>query len=430
MKQTVGYLRKSRVTSDRHVSWQVQEQAIRDLATKHGDTDLQLLSDWSKSGRGEKTRLRGDYLRLRQMIAANQVRVVYAYSLSRLSRSLGEYASLAELCRDHSVAIRLCKEGEFDYSSPTGRAIIGVLAVFAQMEAELAQERARDTIAVRRARGDKVGSAAYGYRLKGGKEEPDPKQSLELVLEAFRSAGSFAGAARKLNTDRVPSKYGKAWSGKVVAGIVKRVAPHEPSVFNTRQGVKARPKHAFRLYRLLRCPCGNVMTGRITQHTTKYGRFGPYISYQCFRGRYEPSHPRPYMVSERELMPWIKAEAARLQTPPSVTLAESKNKTKQDELEAHRLRVLDNFESGYIDKAERDRRLAKITTELESLDAASRVVSIPQIDWTWPPEKVNDVLRSLWEYVGLDTRLRPVRALWRVPAWRTPDEQVQGGTSE
>ncbi len=186
VSRPVAYLRKSRVTSDRHVSWEVQEREVRALATHHGDADLEFLSDWGKSGRGDKTRLRGDYRRLREMVAADEVSVIYSYSLSRLARSLREYAALAEDCRDHGVRIRLCKEGEFDYSSASGRFNVGVLALLAQMEADLAQERAKDTIQARRARGDHVGSAGYGKRLVRGKIAEAPEEDLNRLIAAWR----------------------------------------------------------------------------------------------------------------------------------------------------------------------------------------------------------------------------------------------------
>src|SRR5579862_1642343 len=257
MRQPVAYLRKSKVTSDRHVSWDVQESEIRAMATRAGDAEaLIFLSDWGRSGRGEKTRFRPDYLRLRRMIEADEVSVLYAYSLSRLSRSLGEYASLAELCREHSVRVRLAKEGEFDYSSASGRFTVGILALLAQMEAELAQERARDTIAIRRARGDHVGSAGFGQKLVKGRLRDEPKEDLEPLEAAYREARSFAGAARILNAAGVRSKQGKAWSQTTLSRTLRREAPAAVDRLVER-GVRQRG--SFALSRLLRCPCGNVM---------------------------------------------------------------------------------------------------------------------------------------------------------------------------
>jgi hypothetical protein len=53
---------------------------------------------------------------------------------------------------------------------------------------------------------------------------------------------------------------------------------------------------------------------------------------------------------------------------------------------------------------------------------------VPAIDWSWPAERINGVLRAMWEHVELDDRMRPVRAEWLVPEWRAPD--APSATSE
>jgi DNA invertase Pin-like site-specific DNA recombinase len=417
MKQPVAYLRKSKVSSDRHVSWDVQEAEIRAMAARAGDSEaLVFLSDWGRSGRGEKTRLRPEYLRLRAMIEADEVSVLYAYSLSRLARSLGEYANLAELCQAHGVRVRLAKEGEFDYSSASGRFTVGILALLAQMEAELAQERARDTIALRRARGDHIGSAGYGKRLVRGQLRDDPKQDVAVVEAAYREAQSFGGAAKLLNEAGHRSKQGRAWSQTAVARTLRREAPSAVER-PVERGVAQRS--SFALSRLLRCPCGNVMTGRSTSHTTKYGSYGPYVSYQCYRGRYDPTHQRPYMVSERDILEWVQAEAARLAIKDADALSVDEGAVEHGRLLDRRQRIIDNYEDGLIDKLERDRKLAAIGEEAERLTVATMLVDIPQqVDWSWPTARLNAVLRGMWRSIELGPDLRPIRAEWILPEWR------------
>ncbi len=417
VRRAVAYLRKSRVDpGTRDASWETQEAKVRALAARHGDTDLELMSDWGRSGRGEKTRLRPEYRRLRGMIEADEVSVLYSYSLSRLARSLTEYASLAELCREHGVQVRLDKEGEFDYGSASGRFTVGILALLAQMEAELAQERARDTVQARRARGDHIGSAGYGKRLHNGTLEDDPRESVEVVAAAYREAGGFAGAARILNTKEVRSKFGKKWSGTTVRRVLTTAAPQELAGRPVEARVKQRG--TFTLSRILRCPCGQIMTGRHGRGSRKYGLYGPYASYQCYRGRYESNHPRPYMVSEREILPWVVAEADRLRVPHHKFDSDA-DPDRRTALEERRRRVIDNYEDGVIEKSERDAKLAAIITELEGLAAAERADVIPPtIDWTWEPAIINEVLRALWNVVELGPDLRPVRATWLVPEWR------------
>src|SRR5262245_40417933 len=143
MSKAIAYLRKSRVTSDRHVSWEVQEAEVRSLAARHGDPDVEIMSDWNRSGR--KTKTRPEYVKLRAMIAAGEVSAVYSYSLSRLGRSLSELSSLIEECVAQGTAVRLVVDA-IDTSTASGRLLTNVLSSVAQFEAEVAQERAKDTI--------------------------------------------------------------------------------------------------------------------------------------------------------------------------------------------------------------------------------------------------------------------------------------------
>src|SRR5215210_2867264 len=130
----VAYLRKSRVTTDRTVSWAVQEAAVRALATEDGHADVVILSDWNRSGR--KTDGRPGYRRLVDMIESGEATAVYSYSLARLSRSLAEFTRLVELATDHGIPVRLHVERHLDISTATGRLIVNILGAVAQMEAE------------------------------------------------------------------------------------------------------------------------------------------------------------------------------------------------------------------------------------------------------------------------------------------------------
>lgn len=76
----VGHLRKSRVLPGRPgvLSWETQEAEVRALAARNGDAELTILSDWGKFGRGPKTHLRSDYLKLRDMVASGGVSTIYS----------------------------------------------------------------------------------------------------------------------------------------------------------------------------------------------------------------------------------------------------------------------------------------------------------------------------------------------------------------
>ena len=411
MSQPVGYLRKSKVTSDRHVSWDVQEQEVRALAARHGDDAFLLLSDWSKSGRETKTRLRTEYARLRAMIAAGEVSALYSYSLSRLARSTRELLDLAEACAASKVPIRLAKEGDLDFASPHGRLYLTVLAAVATFEADVTGERMRDAVRARRARGDRLGIAPYGSRLVDGQLEPEPDEPLDPIVAAYRQAGSCYGAARALNEAGSRTRRGAFWTSKVVGDILDR----EGVAYNHRPRPGAKAAADWTLFRLLVCPCGNVMTA-MDKRSPRY---------TCYKARHVAGHPRPFGIAERRLLPAIIAEASRLRVPDRVALNEA-DAARREALAARRLRVLDMYESGLIEKPDRDSRLYAIADELERLDAETHLVDVPPaIDWSWSPLHINTVLRALWERVELGADLLPTRFVWRVPEWRAPDEAVK-----
>jgi DNA invertase Pin-like site-specific DNA recombinase len=397
MKTPVAYLRKSKVTSDRHVSWETQEAEVRALAARNGDMDLTILSDWNKSGRGSKTHLRTGYAQLRAAIEAGEVSALYSYSLSRLGRSLPELSSLIEQCVQNHIPVRLVRD-QVDTSTASGRLSTNMLASVAQFEAEVASERISDSMAARVARGDRLGVAPYGAL---------PGESVEPIIAAFRQAGSCFGAADLLTAEGFKTRRGNNWTGKVIGDVLRRAGvlyhrkPHP--------GVKERSN--WLAYRLIVCPCGHVMTC--------LDRRSPRL--ECYRGRNDPGHQERRGISVAKLLPALQAEAAHLRIPMESVEVEVNDETKRSELAAKQARVLDMFADGVIDKAERTLRLAAIGDAMESLDDARRIVTLPpDIDWAWPPEQLNTVLRALWQRVELGADMMPVRFVWNTPEWRAP----------
>ncbi len=350
------------------------------------------------------------------MIEAGEASAVYSYSLSRLSRSLRDFAALVELATAHGVPIRLAKD-TMNLGTASGRFSVNVLASAAAFEAELAQERARDTLVSRRAAGKPIGSAGYGFRMVKGEGRLEPVQSEPIgqLVDAHREARTFAGAARLLNERGIPARRGGKWSGTALARILGRALPE------TRQRGKPgrRRRTDFTLSRLLLCPCGNVMTGRTTSHTTPYGSYGPYVSYQCFRGRYEPDHPRPYMISEAVLMPWVREQAARLAIPHDREASPGPDPDVERRAADETFRRVSRaYAAGGLDDDEYEEARLKHEAELDSLADLPTFVEVPAaVDWSWAPELLNPVLRALWRRIELGPDLRPVRAEPLVPEW-------------
>ena len=71
--------------------------------------------------------------------------VLMCYRLDRISRNIGDFASLINNLSDYNISFVSIKE-QFDTSSPLGRAMMYISSVFAQLERETIAERVKDNM--------------------------------------------------------------------------------------------------------------------------------------------------------------------------------------------------------------------------------------------------------------------------------------------
>ncbi len=126
--------------------------------------------------------------------------------------------------------------------------------------------KARATRERRDARGDRRGSPPYGWRIAARKAgepvtwEPDPSESVDVILAAYHEAGSFHGAAGLLNDRNVPAPRGSRWYGSRVRDILKAQRPDVRAVRQTSARVAHGSSSDAIFRRLLRCHCGGIPT--------------------------------------------------------------------------------------------------------------------------------------------------------------------------
>jgi site-specific DNA recombinase len=402
MGTPVAYLRKSRVIDERvGVSWEVQEGKVRELAAQHGDNGgrLLILSDWNISGR-KGAAGRPGYRRLLEMIESGEASAIYGYNLARLSRSVQDLRALMALADAHHVPVRLVAD-QVDTSTATGRMLLTMLAAVDEMTADLASEHARDAVAARRARGDRIGHPFYGE--KAGEDAG-------AVVQAYREAGSILGAARLLNRREVPTRMGGPWASITVRELLVRLGAYAG---RTRPGAK--PRAPFLLYGLLRCHCDHVMTG------TRYQN-GPqplYTAYKCYKARAVPDHG-PGTIVEKTIVAWVRDEIAHIDLGGDRAEAIRDDAAQRAALTARLGRASEEYVAGRWTRERRDREIAVVATEMDKLGDAVVVADLGDLDdlWTWAPVDANATLRAILERVTLGPDLRPTLALWRNPALR------------
>jgi DNA invertase Pin-like site-specific DNA recombinase len=409
----IAYVRRSSADANNpgDVSREAQENAVHELAKREGHNgDLRILTDWDRSADEAKESSRTAFLAMLAAIERGEVSAVYAASLDRLYRSLRTFVRLTDAAKAHDVRIVTLREGVLGGDgSPMAQAFAEITAVFSGLELRTTKARAAGALAVRRHRGDHIGRVGYGYRLARNAAgaivaEPDPEHPLEPIIEAVREAGSILGGAKLLGRRGVPPPAGgPRWGSTTLRRIIERAAPE--LVPTAGPSGRRTPTHSV-LAQLLVCHCGHVLTPDPSRH-----------AYRCTIGNRTGREAHgPLWVSEKALLPWLKAEAARVRLPRDVSEVRDADKARALDLSARRARIVESYIEGLIDKEDRDARLGAIDAELETLEASEVVLDFsPTVDWSWDPERLGAVLRTFWRYVQLGPDLLPVSATWRLP---------------
>ena len=102
-----------------HVSWEVRE-AIRSLAAANGDTDLTILSDWSKSGRGSRDPSPPRYARGCELIVAGKGQDAIQLFHFETGPIRKELLDLAETCKTAGVRVKLARKATWTSQRLTG----------------------------------------------------------------------------------------------------------------------------------------------------------------------------------------------------------------------------------------------------------------------------------------------------------------------
>jgi len=90
-------------------------------------------------------------------VKSNPGAVVVVYSISRLARRQRLLWNLLDQQEGYGLPVSSATE-PFDTATPTGRAMLGMIATFAQLEADMVSERTKDALAEIKAQGRKLGA--------------------------------------------------------------------------------------------------------------------------------------------------------------------------------------------------------------------------------------------------------------------------------
>ena len=174
----------ARVSTDYQQTLPLQIKAMREYAKKR---KWELALQFKEVGSGATQRLKRE--ELLKAARRREVDVILVWRLDRWGRSLADLVVTLKELGDLGVAFVSLTEA-LDMTTASGRAMAGMLAVFAEFEREIISERVKAGIAQARAEGRRLGRP-----LSAAKQQKEVKR-------LFATGVSKAAIARQLGIGR------------------------------------------------------------------------------------------------------------------------------------------------------------------------------------------------------------------------------------
>ena len=191
------------IASQTHEGWRLLPEAYDDGGLSGGSMERPALK------------------RLLEDVRSGLIDIVVVYKVDRLTRSLADFAKLAELFDAHGTSFVSVTQA-FNTSTSMGRLTLNVLLSFAQFEREVAGERIRDKIALSKRRGMWMGGLPpLGYdgidrKLVINEAEAE---TVRLIFHRYLEVGSIAALKRSLDADGIVSKRRRFRDGNEMGGV-------------------------------------------------------------------------------------------------------------------------------------------------------------------------------------------------------------------
>ena len=195
--RAVLYLRVS--TIDQHTS--NQEAELQQAAERAGWDVVKVYKDHGISGAKSRDKRPG-FDRLCRDAARREFDMVMAWSVDRLGRSLqGLVEFLGEI---HSLRIDLyLHQQHLDTTTPSGKAMFGMIGVFAEFERAMIQERVRAGLARARSEGKQLGrpriNGATEDAIRAALKRKDRPGVRQIAVQLGVSSGTVQRISRELN---------------------------------------------------------------------------------------------------------------------------------------------------------------------------------------------------------------------------------------
>ncbi|MBF8983012.1 recombinase family protein [Lutibacter sp. B2] len=317
------YSRKSKFTG-KGDSVENQVQMCKEYGKMHGITcDYIVYEDEGFSG---STTNRPKFQEMIHDAMSKKFDVLICYRLDRISRNIADFARLIEELQEYSIDFISIRE-QFDTSTPMGRAMMNIAAVFAQLERETIAERIRDNMLELAKSGHWLGGqvplgynskkityldAEYKqrsmYQLSPIKEE---LETTKLIFDKYLETKSLSQVSKYLLSNNIKGKnggdFGKKSINSILTNPVYVKANHEVFSYLQDLGISTAGKP-------------NVKHGILTYNKSQKGKKTDYTQWIAAIGKHEGIiNPNDWLFVQ-ETLKTNKAKAPRMGTSHTALL--------------------------------------------------------------------------------------------------------------
>ncbi len=184
----VGYVR---VSTDEQAQEGVSLQAQVNQITCFAESQGWELGTVYQDDHGGSTLDRPGLRQLLRDVKAGSVGTILVCRVDRLTRKQKDlWYLLEDVFEDNSVGFKSISE-PFDTTTPQGKAFLGMIGVFSQLERDTIAERTRVALAQKRRQGEHVGRIPFGYAIaENGRLQKDSRQQQAIAkIKRLRRQG-------------------------------------------------------------------------------------------------------------------------------------------------------------------------------------------------------------------------------------------------
>lgn len=226
-RKVIAYTRVSTLgQAEDGESLERQAARIKAYCEAKGLEQPEIISDEGLSGFKSN---REGFQRLVALCESKQVKTVIVYDLSRLSRSVRDTLEFIEDTINKNGIEFVSLLNDIDTSTPTGKAFLGITAIFNQLYRDEIAYKTKEALSHKRAKQEKTGGTVpFGFTLVDGvKLTPLPGEfeTLKLMHTLRQQGHTLREIVALLNEKGVATKTGRSkWHPQVVKEVLDRTA--------------------------------------------------------------------------------------------------------------------------------------------------------------------------------------------------------------